>query len=85
MQNMDAFNKQEEKAEKLMMRESLNHIKQDMQQMVRKQEQMASKSCPPPPQVAYSIQLIWCIRGFWDILNFFFEVFSIFLAFFLNN
>jgi len=49
---MEAFNKEEEKTERAMMKNSLNHIKQDLQQMVRKQEMLANKGCPPPPEVS---------------------------------
>ena len=48
---MEAFNKQEEKTERAMMKDSLNHIKQDLQQMVRKQEMLANKGCPTLPEV----------------------------------
>ena len=52
---MEAFNKQEEKTERLMMKDSLNNIKQDLQQMVRKQEMLANKGCPTLPDVSTEI------------------------------
>ena len=52
---MEAFNKQEEKTERLMMKDSLNNIKQDLQQMVRKQEMLANKGCPKLPDVSIEI------------------------------
>ena len=60
---MDAFNKQEEKTERLMMKDSLNNIKQDLQQMVRKQETLANKGCPTLPDVRIKNILILVCRG----------------------
>ena len=52
---MDQLKSQEEKMERNMMKDSLNNIKQDLQQMVRKQEMLANKGCPPPPEVIFAI------------------------------
>ena len=41
----------EEKRDRAVVNDSLNNIKQDLQQMVRRQEMVANKACPPPPPV----------------------------------
>ena len=55
---MDQLKSQEEKIERNMMKDSLNHIKQDLQQMVRKQEMLANKGCPPPPEVSLPLSVV---------------------------